>query len=236
MTTHSAGQHQMWWDRLAAGWASMAQDDPPDQGPHHPEHGGHRRGRGRGPRRGWRGPGFGPGMTQGFGPGFGPGAGFGWGRRGGRAARGDVRTAVLALLAERPRHGYELIQEISARSEGRWRPSPGSVYPTIAQLEDEGLVRSEQTEGRRMAYLTEEGRRYADEHADELAAVFSTVGDGSDDALLALRDITGQVATAAAQVAQAGDERQIALANEVLTDTRRRLYRILADDEDPTRS
>jgi DNA-binding PadR family transcriptional regulator len=246
----------MWWDRLAAGWAAMTypamthtpmthtamthtamtHEDPADPGPRRPDHGEHRRGRGRHPHRSRRGPGFGFGPGLGFGPGFGPGSGpgtgFGWGRRGGRAARGDVRTAVLALLADQPRHGYEIIQEISARSAGRWRPSPGSVYPTIAQLEDEGLVRTEQTEGRRMVHLTEEGRRYCTEHADELAAVFTTVADASDDILLALRDITGQVATAAAQVAQAGTERQIQLANEALADTRRQLYRILAEDDE----
>jgi DNA-binding PadR family transcriptional regulator len=96
-------------------------------------------------------------------------------------------------------------------------------------------VRTEQTEGRRMVHLTEQGRRYSEEHADEIGAVFTTVAEASDDALVALRDITGQVATAAAQVAQAGNDRQIALANEALADTRRRLYRILAEDEEPPR-
>jgi DNA-binding PadR family transcriptional regulator len=138
------------------------------------------------------------------------------------------------VLTEQPRHGYEIIQEITARSEGRWRPSPGSVYPTIAQLEDEGLVRTEQTEGRRMVHLTEQGRRYAEEHVTQFAAVFEAAGDPADDALLGLADVAGQVATATAQVAQAGSDRQIVQARELLAETRRRLYRILAEDPDMT--
>lgn len=238
MTEHAAERPEMWWERLVAGWAAMAEEAAPEPGRRRPEHGDHHHhGRARGPRRSWRGPGFGPG----FGPasGFGAGPGFGRGRRRSRAARGDVRIAVLALLAERPRHGYELIQEIGERSAGRWRPSPGSVYPTIAQLEDEGLARTEQTEGRRMVHLTDEGRGYCEEHAEDLAAAFTTATDAdadADDPLVALRDVTGQVATAAAQVAQAGTEQQVALAREVLADTRRRLYRILAEDEGSAQS
>lgn len=179
------------------------------------------RSRGREPRaRAWRGPGFWPG--------FGPGSGS-WGR-GARAPRGNVRTAVLALLAERPRHGYEIIREITTRSAGEWRPSPGSVYPTIAQLDGEGLVRTEQADGRRVVHLTEQGRRYADEHVEQFAALFEEVGDPAGDSLLGLRDVAGQVGIAVAQVGQAGTDRQIALASEVLAETRRRLYRILAED------
>lgn len=141
-----------------------------------------------------------------------------------------MRSAVLALLAERPRHGYEIIREITTRSAGEWRPSPGSVYPTIAQLDGEGLVRTEQADGRRVVHLTERGRRYADEHAEQFAAVFEGVGDPADDSLPGLRDVAGQVGIAVAQVGQAGTDRQIALACEVLAETRRRLYRIMAED------
>ena len=107
--------------------------------------GGHRRG---GPHR--RGPCFGPG----FGPGFG---------RGQRARRGDVRAALLALLAEEPRNGYQLMQEIERRTEGVWRPSPGSVYPALQQLEDEGLVRAQEGGGRKLFELTDDGREYVAE-------------------------------------------------------------------------
>ena len=87
------------------------------------------------------------------------------GRGGGRARRGDVRTALLTLLAEEPRNGYQLMQEIERRSEGVWRPSPGSVYPALQQLEDEGLVRAEETDGRKLFHLTDEGRKAAEASA-----------------------------------------------------------------------
>jgi DNA-binding PadR family transcriptional regulator len=182
-------------------------------------------------------PGIRPSPAANFGlePGSAPG-----GRWGGRAARGEVRTAVLALLAERQRHGYEIIQQIIARSAGRWRPSPGSVYPTIAQLEGEGLVRIEQAPGRRVVHLTEQGQRHADEHAAALAAVFGTAvsgtADAMDDPVSGLHQAASQVSTAAAVMAQAGSDRQIAQAREVLAETRRRIYRILADDQDPAPS
>ena len=82
---------------------------------------------------------------------------------------------MLALVAEQPRHGYEIIQEIAERTDGAWRPSPGSVYPTLSQLEDEGLVRVEKAEGRRVVRLTEEGTRYVEEHRAELDAVWESV-------------------------------------------------------------
>src|SRR5215218_4893726 len=110
------------------------------------------RGRGPGPRRGGRhgGPQFG------F-PGFGP-------PRGPRARRGDVRAALLVLLGEEPRNGYQLMQEIEQRSDGVWRPSPGSVYPALQQLEDEGLVRVAPGEGRKAFELTDEGRAHVEAH------------------------------------------------------------------------
>src|SRR5207245_10698959 len=101
---------------------------------------------------------FGPGDFGGFG-GFGSfGPGHGPRGRGRKARRGDFRTAALLLLAEEPRNGYQLMQEVEERSEGAWRPSPGSVYPALAQLEDEGLIRSEQIDGRRLFVITEQGR------------------------------------------------------------------------------
>src|SRR5215470_7705944 len=92
---------------------------------------------------------------------------YGRGRGGPRARRGDVRAAVLALLAERPMHGYEMIQEVEERSEGAWTPSAGSIYPTLQMLEDEGLVRGEESEGKRRFTLTDEGATEQKEKAGE---------------------------------------------------------------------
>ncbi|MEV0358910.1 PadR family transcriptional regulator [Nocardia sp. NPDC050697] len=177
------------------------------------------------------GPGFGPG-PGGFGPGFGPGFGRGRGR-GGRGRRGDVRAAVLLLLTERPMHGYELIQRIRERSEDVWRPSPGSIYPALAQLEDEGLIVIEKVSGRKTAKLSEEGVRYVEEHRDELgdpwADVTGDVGPHARD----LRELVGALMGAVGQVAAAGTPAQAAKAADVLTEARRALYRILAEDDEP---
>jgi DNA-binding PadR family transcriptional regulator len=194
----------------------FAMDDEGRPGPH--AHHGHRA------RRHPFGPGFGPG----FGP---PGRGFPGprGRRGRRSARGDIRSAVLALVAERPRHGYEIIQEIGERTSGVWRPSPGSVYPTLSQLEDEGLVRVEQAEGRRVVHLTEEGTRYVDEHREELDAVWASVGDDTDEAAMELWEQLGQLHAAAQQVMAAGTPAQVATATEALAEARKTIYRLLAE-------
>jgi hypothetical protein len=109
-----------------------------------PGGGGHRGPYGEGP--------FGFGGPRGFG---GPG---GFRGRGGKARRGDIRTASLLLLAEEPRNGYAIMQEIEQRSNGVWAPSPGSVYPALSQLEDEGLIRSEEQDGRKQFTLTDAGR------------------------------------------------------------------------------
>src|SRR4051812_49623272 len=120
------------------------------------------------------GPGFGPGGPggpggRGLGRGFGPGGrqGGGGGRPGrGRAGRGDVRAAVLALLATEPMHGYQLMQAIADRSGGRWTPSPGAIYPTISQLEDEGLVTVTAEAGRKLVTLTDAGREQVESFRD----------------------------------------------------------------------
>ncbi|GAB2633185.1 PadR family transcriptional regulator [Nocardia goodfellowii] len=182
-------------------------------------------------RRGF-GPEFGPG---GFGPGFGPHFGRGRGR-GGRGRRGDVRAAVLLLLTERPMHGYELIQQIRERSEDVWRPSPGSIYPALAQLEDEGLVLIEKVAGRKTAQLTEAGTTYVSENRDELGDPWADVKGDVGDQAIDLRALIGQLMGAAAQVAAAGTPEQAAKAAEVLTEARRALYRILAEDDSPEKS
>jgi DNA-binding PadR family transcriptional regulator len=178
------------------------------------------RGRGRPHRR--------PHGGHGFGPPFGPGFG-GFGPRGPRARRGDVRAALLVLLAEEPRNGYGLMQEIEARSNGAWRPSPGSVYPALSQLEDEGLVRAQETSGRKLFDLTDEGRTYITEHADELGTPWEEVGGGEP--IGELRTLVFSVGAAVMQVVQAGTADQVAEAAKVLEETRRSLYRILAGDD-----
>jgi DNA-binding PadR family transcriptional regulator len=212
------------------------------------ERGAHMRGRSRSrggpfgpdPRFGYPGgPGFagGPGFPGGPGMhGFGPWMKEGRGGRGTRARRGDVRAAALALLAEQPMNGYQIIQEIGERSGGVWRPSPGSIYPALQQLEDEGLIRAEAADGGRRAYqLTDEGRAYADSHAEELRAPWDDVTRGTGGTAFELRSLLGQVGMAAFQVISAGSDAQAAQARQLLIDTRKALYRILAaDDEDET--
>lgn len=181
--------------------------------------------RGRHHHRHRGGPGFGP-----WGPPFG-GRGGPFGRRGRRMQRGDVRAAILVLLDEEPRNGYGLMQEIEQRSDGAWRPSPGSVYPALSQLEDEGLIRAETRDGRKLFALTDAGRRHVEEHREELGAPWEAASGGLGEHVVELRDLLWQVGTAAMQVVQAGDEQQVARAREVLTEARRSLYRILAGDD-----
>ncbi|MDX6537609.1 MAG: hypothetical protein QOD37_1950 [Gaiellales bacterium] len=150
--------------------------------------------------------------------------------RGPRAGRGDVRAAILALLAEEPMHGYQIMRELGERSGGVWRPSPGSIYPTLQQLEDEELVRPETGDGgRRVFTLTDSGRE-AQAAAAGGPAPWEEVGAEGDSTALELRDLVHQVMGAARQVLHAGEASQIAQAKDVLRDTRRKLYRILAED------
>ncbi|HVH24502.1 MAG TPA: PadR family transcriptional regulator [Pseudonocardia sp.] len=195
--------------------------DPEEDGPRGPG----RRGRRHG------GPRFGPGFGPGFGPSRFPGGfpGPRGRRRGRRTARGDIRAAVLALVAEQPRHGYEIIQEIAERTGGAWRPSPGSVYPTLSQLEDEGLVRVEQNEGRRVVHLTEAGTTYVAEHRAELDAVWASVGTDGDDETVELWDQLAQLHAATQQVMAAGNAEQIAAATAALAEARKSIYRLLAE-------
>jgi DNA-binding PadR family transcriptional regulator len=166
------------------------------------------------------------------GPFGGPGPfGGGRGRGGGRARRGDVRLGLLLLLAEEPRNGYQLMQTIEERSGGRWRPSPGSVYPTLSQLEDEGLIRATEADGARQFEITDAGREHLQTRSDEPAPWDSTDHPGGH-SLPELAPLIVQIGKAAWQVAQVGNERQTARAIELLNEARRGLYRILADDGD----
>jgi DNA-binding PadR family transcriptional regulator len=151
--------------------------------------------------------------------------------RGPRARRGDVRAAALLLLAEEPRNGYQLMQEIERRSGGVWRPSPGSVYPALVQLEDEGLVRVEDRDGRRTYVLTDAGRAYVEERRDELVAPWEEMSDSVDDDVASLFKEMRQVGMAAAQIAHIGSAHQMAEARKALMGARRALYSLLAEDE-----
>jgi DNA-binding PadR family transcriptional regulator len=177
---------------------------------------------------------------RGFGAG---GGGFGLGGfppggprgRGRKARRGDIRTAALLLLAEEPRNGYQIMQEVEERSDGVWRPSPGSTYPALQQLEDEGLIRSEEAEGRKLFALTEEGRAYVQERGEQEPAPWKQMSGDVSDEVFELRSVIREVWHAFAQIMRTGSEAQLAQARKVLATARRDLYRILADgDSDST--
>ena len=163
-------------------------------------------------------------------------------RPGPRVRRGDVRSAILDVLhaavrLEEPINGYQVIQQIGERSNDAWRPSPGSVYPTIQQLQDEGLVESDDEHGRRTIRLTAEGVRYCEEHAEELAAVWAPFEQGRREEregtdFADLKPEIGQVMSAVWQIVTSGSDQQRRAAVDVLVDTRRRLYGILADGDD----
>jgi len=154
------------------------------------------------------------------------------GERGGpRIGRGDVRAATLLLLSEQPSHGYQIIQQVAERSGGLWQPSPGSVYPALQLLEDEGLVRSEEQEGRRVFKLTDDGQAYVAEHKDELSAIWQSVSDTVDSSQMELQDLFHQVGKAVRTVAQEGTASQLSAARELLSNTRRQLYLILAGED-----
>ncbi len=187
--------------------------------------GGAPRGRGGGRGRGRDDAfGVGGGRHGAFGPGFGPPM-FG---RGPKRGRGDVRAAILALLAEEPMHGYQIITELTERSGGVWRPSPGSVYPTLQALEDQGLVTADKSEGKRVFSLTDDGRSAAAEAGDG-PAPWERAARGADRSLVDLRGLMGEVAGAAMQVGRSGSESQVKAVGEILAETRRRIYLVLAD-------
>jgi len=207
-----------------------------------------RRGRrGRGGRSGaaWWGP---PPWTGGDEEGAGtPGPGPAWfggpmmgargwghhpGRGWGRARRGDVRSAILALLAERPMHGYEIIAELGERTEGVWRPSPGSIYPTLQLLEDEGLVTSETTTGKRRYSLTDQGRAAAETVAQG-PSPWEQVAAGAPAGARALRQAVAKLMPVIWQVGTSGGTREHDEAVKVLEETRKRLYSILAGEQGP---
>ena len=159
------------------------------------------------------------------------GAWFGPPRGARRARRGDVRTAVLALLEEKPAHGYDLIRELEERSGGAWQPSPGSVYPTLQLLEDQGMLTSEEVDGKRVFSITDEGRaELAERRArDDGTAPWEMRAEGSE-GFGKLFGAMSQLGAAVMQVARAGNAEQIDRVTGIVADARKKVYAILAED------
>lgn len=178
--------------------------------------------RGRGGRRG---PG-GFGGPRGFGGPGGPGGPGGRGR-----ARGDIRAAVLALLAEQERHGYDLIRAIEERTSGAWAPSPGSIYPTLQSLEDEGLVTITLVDGRKVASVTEAGRTWVSDHVPHPDSLFAQPEGGAG--VAQVRSELVQLRDAAMHVTRqlAHDEGHTAQIAAILAAARKDLYRLLAEQD-----
>lgn len=182
--------------------------------------------------RSW--PPFGPGGHgdfrgfRGWGGDFPGGPPWTWGGR--RAGRGDIRAAILVLLGEKPSHGYQIIQELEARSGGAWRVSPGSVYPTLQQLEDEGLVRLVAGETERRVYeLTDTGRTEAERLKGERAPWDDVAGAVPND-FAELKDLVIGLGSATWQVVRAGEPDQLTTAKEILREARKRMYMLLAGE------
>jgi DNA-binding PadR family transcriptional regulator len=152
-------------------------------------------------------------------------------RHGGRRRRGDVRAAILALLDERPMHGYEMIQELEERSDGMWRPSAGSIYPTLQLLEDEGLIVGEEHEGKRRFTLTEAGHEAAAKRSGDRPPPWEQAAEGAGDERQELFASIKQFAPAVVQIAQVGTPDQAQRAKAILDDARKKLYAILAEEE-----
>ncbi|HET6380748.1 MAG TPA: PadR family transcriptional regulator [candidate division Zixibacteria bacterium] len=148
--------------------------------------------------------------------------------RGGAVRRGIVRNAILALLRDEPMHGYQIIQELERKTGGRWRPSAGSIYPTLQLLEDEGLIRGDEVDGRRTYSLTDAGRK-----ADEMNPLGRDPWFDADAGTEAmdLRKLAMGIIGAAVQVKRHGSAEANARAREILVDARRRLYGLLAEDD-----
>lgn len=155
-------------------------------------------------------------------------------QRNSKAGRGDVRAAILALLKEGPRTGYQIMSDIKDRSGGAWRPSPGAVYPALSQLADEGLIEGEESGGRRTFSLTEAGLAYIDQHPDRARAAWESAEQQQAWELPGLFAKAARLGGGIVQIAHAGTPEQIHAAERLLERTRRELYQILADDTDDT--
>jgi len=142
--------------------------------------------------------------------------------------RGKVRPLILAVLHSTPMHGYQVMQVLEARTGGRWRPSAGTIYPTLQQLEDEGLVRTEEVDGRKVYTLTESGRAEAEASPLTRHPWFAI---DAEHGAMGLRRLAVQLMGAAAQVQRVGSPEAQKQAREILVESRRRLYGLLADDD-----
>jgi DNA-binding PadR family transcriptional regulator len=136
------------------------------------------------------------------------------------------------LLAERPMNGYQIIQEIKERSGGMWKPSSGSVYPALQQLEDEGLIQAGEHEGRRAFSLTEQGRKYVEDNPDELRAPWAAFDSSAGEAAMEAKELIARATEAFKQVMMTGTAQQVEQAKQVINETRRAFYRILAEDHE----
>ncbi len=192
-------------------------------------------GRPRGPREWPRGPRDWPGGPGGPWGGWWPGP-FGppGPPRGPKAGRGDVRAAILALLREGPRNGYQIMSEIEERSGGAWRPSPGAVYPALQQLADEGLIEAEESAGRRTYSLTEAGQRYVEENPEMARAAWESMAQDEPSEIPGLFVQAARLGGSIVQMAHAGTPEQMHAAEQLLEQTRRRMYQILANEQDET--
>lgn len=161
-------------------------------------------------------------------------AGFGMGGPGfgypGRVRRGDIRPAVLRVLADEPMHGYQIIQEISRRSGGTWNPSAGSVYPTLQLLADEGLIVAKETSGKRVFSLTEAGTAAVADLAGEPAPWDVAAASSDLSGRAALRESAGRLAAAVLQIGKSGDKTQVMSTIEILDAARKQVYTLLAQD------
>jgi DNA-binding PadR family transcriptional regulator len=146
-----------------------------------------------------------------------------------RRGRGDVRAAILLVLAEQPYNGYQIMQEIERRSDGAWRPSSGSIYPSLQQLEDEGLVGVESTPAGKQYKLTDRGTKYVTANRAKLGTPWESQ---SGDPRVDVMSLLGQLAPALQQVARYGTAEQLTEASRIVTDARRTLYRLLAEEPD----
>jgi DNA-binding PadR family transcriptional regulator len=150
--------------------------------------------------------------------------------RGPKAGRGDVRAAILALLREGPRNGYQIMSEVEERTGGAWRPSPGAVYPALSQLSDEGLITGEESGGRRTFSLTEAGRQYVDQNPQMARGAWESAAQQEAWQVPGLFTEAARLGAGIVQIAHAGTPEQVRAAELLLERTRRELYRILAGD------
>ena len=166
--------------------------------------------------------GHGPHGSGGHGHGHGP-----WSR----ARRGNVRAAILSVLAEQPMHGYQIMQQLEQRSGGMWRPSPGSVYPTLQLLEDQGFIKGEEVEGRRVFALTETGKAEAEVSKERHGAPWESPEHGDQGPRFKLRKAVFQIGAAVKQVGTTGSSEQVDATLEILAETRKRIYALLAEGD-----